>query len=121
MKPVRTDCDGPVPNDLHSQIQACSAAGKRVLLFYCVPVHNNPTGYVLCSTHRHDIFCTYKHLYRATMLTGKTIPSQRRAALVSVCERAGVFLVADEVGTALACPDQECMCAAPGTRSTTTT
>ena len=44
MKPVRTDQDGPVPEDLEAQIEACAVAGKRVLLFYCVTVHNNPTG-----------------------------------------------------------------------------
>ena len=68
---VDTDADGLIPEAVEQAAQRVAANGGRVSLLYTIPTFGNPTG--------------------------RTMPVERRAALIDIARRHGVLIVEDDV------------------------
>ena len=72
---VETDSEGIVIQSLLDVLQKLQLSGRSARMLYTIPVHHNPTG--------------------------RTMPMERREALVGVAKKHGILVIADEVYTLL--------------------
>ena len=79
---VKTDEEGLMPNDLADAIARAAENGKCPRILYLVPAYSNPRG------------CT--------------LSQERWIAIVDICRRAGVYVVADDPYRLLGKPETVC-------------
>ena len=72
---VDTDSDGMVIQSLLDELQKLQLRGRRAAMLYTIPVHHNPTG--------------------------RTMPAERREAIVGLARDHEILVIADEVYTLL--------------------